>query len=105
MSRSSIAAAWFLAVALLAVPGSTAAQPSDALDRARQLNAEVVRRYQDGRSADAIPLAREALKLREAALGPHHPDVAQSLKTIGGIKALFGRNVPYRRAAPNDPVR
>ena len=79
-----------VAVALLAFPASTASQPSDALDRARQLNAEVVRRYQDGHYADAIPLAREALALREAALGPHHPDVAQSLNNLAQLLSATG---------------
>jgi hypothetical protein len=34
------------------------------------------------RLADAEPLSRRALAIREKSLGPDHPDVAQSLNTL-----------------------
>jgi hypothetical protein len=51
------------------------------LDEAKKLNIEIATLYKVGRYADAIPLARRALELREKALSPDHPDVAWSLNT------------------------
>jgi tetratricopeptide (TPR) repeat protein len=73
------------------------AQPAYPLARARDLNAEIVRHYQAGRYAEAMPLAREALALREAALGPSHPDVAQSLNNLAQLLLAAGE---YSAARP-----
>jgi CHAT domain-containing protein/Tfp pilus assembly protein PilF len=77
------------------------AQDREALERANQLNQQVVQLYQQGKYTQAIPLAKEALRIREQALGPTHPAVATSLnnlalllKTTGdyaGAKPLFER--------------
>src|SRR5436853_2206570 len=72
----------FLLLIALALPSTTAAQPDERLERARQLNAAIVEHYRQGRYAEAVPIAREALALREAALGPDHPQVAQSLNNL-----------------------
>lgn len=45
----------------------------------------------DGRYADALPKAQQALALREQALGPEHLEVAASLTTLGEIYRAHGR--------------
>ncbi len=47
--------------------------------------------YLAGKYADAEPVAREALDLRRAALGPSHPTVASSLDDLGVMLMLGGR--------------
>jgi hypothetical protein len=42
------------------------------------LNRKASELYQAGKYSEAIPLAQRALAIREASLGPDHPDVAQS---------------------------
>ncbi|HTO10404.1 MAG TPA: CHAT domain-containing tetratricopeptide repeat protein [Candidatus Binatia bacterium] len=65
-------------------PATLAAQtpPPPALQRARDLNTQAVERCRRGEHAEAIPKAREALALREKALGPRHTLVAESLQTL-----------------------
>ena len=88
---------WALALALFCLCQVALAQPPDALERARQLDAEIVQHYRDGRYAEAIPLAREAVALREAALGPNHPDVGRSL---GNLAQLLLATGDYAGARP-----
>ena len=38
-----------------------------------------------GRYADAEPLHKRSLAIREKALGPDHPDVAQSLNNLAAV--------------------
>jgi spermidine synthase len=45
-----------------------------------------------GRYAEAEPLLRQALAIREKALGPEHPDVAQSLDDLAELYASQGRH-------------
>ncbi len=44
-----------------------------------------------GRYADAEPLYKRALAIREKALGPEHPHVAQSLENYAGLLRETGR--------------
>ena len=67
---------------VMLLPVGVPAQTSDALTRAKQLNSEVMQLYRQGRYADAIPKAREALAIRQQALGPAHPAVALSLNNL-----------------------
>ena len=52
--------------------------------------------------AQAEPLYRRALEIRERALGPDHPDVVASLNNLAGLYALEQRYAEaeplYRRA-------
>src|SRR5687768_12000397 len=48
----------------------------------RELNTEAVERCRKGEYAEAIVTARDALALREKALGPEHLLVAESLQTL-----------------------
>jgi CHAT domain-containing protein len=72
------------------------------LARAEQLNQQVIELYRAGRYGEAIPLATEALQIRETALGPEHPDVAQSLNNLAELYRLQGNYIAaeplYQRA-------
>jgi tetratricopeptide (TPR) repeat protein len=76
---------------------SAGAQDSVALRRAEELNAEAVQLFRKGQYEEAIPKAREALGIREKALGPEHPDVAQSLNNLAALYRAQGR---YGEAEP-----
>ena len=70
--------------------GTSAEDPSIGTteeDVSEGLDAQVVRLYQEGRFAEAIPLATHSLEQRERALGPEHPDVATSLNIAAGTGA------------------
>ena len=41
--------------------------------------------YTQGRYAEAEPLYKRALAIREKTLGPDHPDVANSLNNLAGL--------------------
>ncbi len=69
----------------LAIVGQPALAQNDPLARADALNQEVIRLHQEGRYAEAVPRAREALALRERVLGPSHPDVAASLNNLAEL--------------------
>jgi len=56
--------------------------PPSPQQRARELNVEAVERCRRGEHTQAIPTAREALALREKALGATHVLVAESLQTL-----------------------
>lgn len=45
----------------------------DELQRANELNKKVIQLYQQGQYEKAIPIAQDALRLREHTLGPDHP--------------------------------
>ncbi len=69
---------------LLLAVSILSAQEAD-LQKAQELNARVVQLYQQGKYAEAIPLALEALRIQELVLGPDHPDVATSLNNLAGL--------------------
>jgi Flp pilus assembly protein TadD len=73
---------------LLAIPYAAFAQ---GLDEATALNQQVTQLYNQGRYSQATPLAQRALGLREKALGPDHPDVAQSLNNLALLYANQSR--------------
>jgi tetratricopeptide (TPR) repeat protein len=68
-----------------------------------------------GRYADAVPLFKRCLAIREKARGPNHPDVANALNNLAGIyqaqgryadaEPLFKRSLAIREKArgPNHP--
>ncbi|NJO61976.1 MAG: tetratricopeptide repeat protein, partial [Richelia sp. RM2_1_2] len=60
-------------------------QQSPELQEAERLNQQVVKLYQEGKYAEAIPLAEKALAIREKVLGKEHPDVATSLNNLAGL--------------------
>ncbi len=47
--------------------------------------------FKQGRYAEAEPLVKRSLAIREKALGPEHPDVAQSLNNLAVVYVKQGR--------------
>lgn len=67
------------------------------MEEARKLDAEIRRLYRADKEEEARPLAERLLAIREQALGPDHPDVAESL----GILAVLYRSLgEYAKAEP-----
>ena len=62
---------------------------------------------EEGRYADAEPLCKRALAIREKALGPDHADVAQSLNNLADLYSAQGRHADaeplYKRALASTP--
>jgi tetratricopeptide (TPR) repeat protein len=81
---------------LLAFPHECLSQQQD-LQEAEALNRQVVQLYNQGRYAQAIPLAERVLAIREKALGPAHPDVANSLNNLAALYEALG---DYAKAEP-----
>jgi len=68
-----------------------------ALAEADRLNQQVIQLYQQGRYADAIPLAQRALEIRERILGANHPNVSTSLNNLAELYRGQGN---YAEAEP-----
>src|SRR6266542_1220515 len=67
------------------------------LQEARKLQTESQRLFRAGKYDASRPAAERALELREKALGPDHPDVAQSLHNLAIIHRLKG---DYAKSEP-----
>jgi CHAT domain-containing protein/Tfp pilus assembly protein PilF len=77
--------------ALAQSPPATSAAPGDAtLRRAWDLKAEAFKDLQEGRYRDGAVKAREAVTLREGALGPSNPEVAEALDILGRLLERSG---------------
>ncbi|KOR31765.1 hypothetical protein TI05_11545 [Achromatium sp. WMS3] len=73
-------------------------QPQNlALQQAKELNSQVVKLYQQGKYAEAVPLAKQALAISEQALGTNHPDVANGLNNLAALYTAQGQ---YQQAEP-----
>jgi CHAT domain-containing protein/Flp pilus assembly protein TadD len=72
-------------------------EPSDPLEQANRLNAQVERLSQAGRYGEAIPLAEAALAIYREQLGDSHLNVAYSLNNLGLLYQNQGR---YDEAEP-----
>ena len=68
-----------------------------AVARAKALKARVTELQEAGESAEATPLAREALAICEKALGEDHPDIATALDNLASVLQDQGA---YREARP-----
>jgi len=100
-----------IALAIAAAIGITAAGPARAegpqkkapaaaipeVEEAKRLNAEGARLRQQGRYDEALSLEERALRIREEALGPDHPNVAICLNNLGELYSAKG---DYARAEP-----
>jgi tetratricopeptide (TPR) repeat protein len=94
---NSVKHSLLIAVAILALlfgPASQAVAQSSAAD---ELNKKVVELYREGKFAEAVPLAQQALAIDEKALGPDHPDVATDLNNLAELYRNQGR---YAEAEP-----
>src|SRR5882762_9721984 len=72
------------------------------LSEATRLSQEAVRLYNEKKYAEALPLAKRCLELRQKALGHDHELVATSLNNIAGIHMAMSRHADaeplYRRS-------
>ena len=84
-----------LAVALLA--GAPVWSDEDLLQKATELNQNVIQLYQQGRYAEAIPYAEKVLTIYEKVLGPEHPLTAQSLSNLA---LLYNNMGAYEKVEP-----
>ena len=67
------------------------------LAKAKQLTQQVIELYKQGKYSEAIPLAKEALRIRQQVLGEEHPSVATSLHNLA---ALYNSMRRYKDAEP-----
>ena len=65
------------------------------LGEAAELLKQAEQTRKDGKYAQGVPLVERALKLREEALGPRHPDVASAMSTLS---QFVGETGSYDRA-------
>ncbi|WNG32081.1 tetratricopeptide repeat protein [Cystobacter fuscus] len=89
-----------MTVVLLCCAAGAAAgeeQPDARLQVARTAFDEAKKLYNEGKYADAIAPAEQALSLREAVLGGAHPEVARNLLWLGAIHLARGE---FARAEP-----
>jgi CHAT domain-containing protein/Tfp pilus assembly protein PilF len=70
--------------------GPTDDERVEGLKRARALDTKAGPLLRKGQHAEATPLAREALEIREKLLGPEHLDVAASLSNLGEVLSAQG---------------
>ena len=86
---------------VLALGAQNPPAPSS-LARAASLYAQAAGLQEQTRNQEALPLAREALSLREAALGPVHLDVAKGLAQVAGALVVLNQveeaEALYRRS-------
>ena len=73
--RSTRARRWFavLLLALAIAAGEAGAQPADPSAQLRELNAAIVKAYQEGQYTEGTRLAEQALNLARQAFGARHP--------------------------------
>src|ERR1051326_9171893 len=64
---------------------------------ADKLNAQMIQLYQQGKSRDALPLARQALAIREQTLGASHPGITGSLNNLAVVYDDLGK---YAQSLP-----
>ncbi|HXC27901.1 MAG TPA: tetratricopeptide repeat protein [Stellaceae bacterium] len=67
------------------------------MSRANELNQQFLQAYRDNRFEDALPPAKEALAIREKALGPDDLNLAVSLNNLADTYRMLGR---YAEAEP-----
>ena len=67
-------------------------------DVAANLNNLAALYYAQGDYAQAEPLFKRALAIRERALGPDHPDVATSLNNLNNLAELCSTQGNYAQA-------
>jgi CHAT domain-containing protein/Tfp pilus assembly protein PilF len=105
MKRTALVLLLAIVTVVTAAPG-VGAQTDERLATATRLQKEATDDYNAGHARDGLPKAREALKLREAVLGPDHLAVAETLQTLGllvrdsgdlpGARPLFERSLAIR---------
>jgi TonB family protein len=80
-----LAVAFACCLSSAAVPAQTATPAGQESAEADRLGAQVAALYREAKFAEAIPLARRVLEIRERAHGPHHASVALALYNLGAL--------------------
>jgi TonB family protein len=75
----------FLLLARAQIPANAQTSQSPELIESRELNAKVLRLYNESKYDEALPLATRALQLRELALGPSHQDLIPLLSNLAEL--------------------
>src|SRR3984893_8260093 len=87
----------FAAAVLAAVASAVVMLPTGSfaqgVEEASKLDDQADALYEKGRYAEAEPLYKRSLAIREKALGPDHPDVAASLNNLALLYDQQGRHV------------
>src|SRR5215831_16981576 len=96
----ALARSVLLAAVIIAVASSTGL--GQGAGDLTSLNREAWQLYQADKSAEALSVAEQALKLAETQLGPDHLEVARAARLVGLTLAKLGRNAEaekiFRRA-------
>ncbi len=71
---------------LIIVACGFAQNESPELVQSRELNSRVIKLYAEAKYEEALPLAKQALALREKALGPNHEDLIPLLTNLGELQ-------------------
>jgi hypothetical protein len=100
LKKISIAAA----LAGLLLVGTGSIPPAQQADEASELNKRVIDLYSAGRYSDAIPIAQQALAIREKALGRDHPDVATWLNNLAGLYVSQGCAISLVLSSPSSKL-
>jgi hypothetical protein len=82
-------------------PVKLTAEQKVELQRAAQMNEEVVRLLNAGGSREALPLAEQALAIRKKVLGEQDPEYAVSLNNLA---TLYTRMGEHAKAEPRPPA-
>src|SRR3984893_14599216 len=90
---TTIFAAAVLAAGVSAVVVLPTVSFAQGVDEASKLDDQANALYEKGRYAEADPLYKRSLAIREKALGPDHPDVAASLNNLALLYDQQGRHV------------
>ena len=88
---------FLIATPILVLTFWLSSQPFAQTSEADELSKKVVELYRAGKFAEAVPLAKQALAIREKALGPESPYVAGALNNLAGLYRNQGR---YTEAEP-----
>ena len=100
ITRLIITSLWFFLLSPFFASSIALPQFSEqkgALAEAKRLSQEAISLYRQGKFSEAEPLFRQALAVREKALGPGHPRVALSLNNLAVLYKAQGRYAEAER--------
>jgi CHAT domain-containing protein len=81
---------WIISLCCLMASFSQAVTSEEQLELAANYHVQVEQYYQQGQFDKALPLAKEALQIREELLGEQHPDTLKSLSKLAAVYKSMG---------------